>query len=208
MYLYAQEHQDEVDQLLDRTKLEMQVAVQSGGPSPRVLPGPTTSQALKASGENAQVGSYCIPSKGKKRERCDQNLDPSKRERNVKVEDADVSPLKRERSMKPEELSSNLDKDGALTNIAGVERLVQLMQQDQNDGSRKVSDVASRRTMLAGVIGNTEKEECLTCFLQLGGLRLLDEWLQEAHKGKVGDAGSPKEGDKGVEDLLIALLRA
>ncbi len=48
--------------------------------------------------------------------------------------------------------------------------------------------------------------------MHLGGLWSLDDWLQEAHKGKVGEGveggGSPKECDKGVEDLLLALLQA
>jgi hypothetical protein len=126
----------------------------------------------------------------------------------VKLEDAEASPLKRERSMKPEEIISNLDKDGGLVDVTGVDSLVQLMQQDQNDGSKKVADVTARRTKLVNVIAATEKEKCLNWFLHLGGLRLLDEWLQEAHKGKAGDAGSPREGDKGVEELLLGLLRA
>jgi hypothetical protein len=45
-------HQEEVDLLLDRTKLEMQAAVQSGGPSPRALRGLISSsqQQLKGGG--------------------------------------------------------------------------------------------------------------------------------------------------------------
>jgi hypothetical protein len=35
---------------------------------------------------------------------------------------------------------------------------------------------------------------------------LLDDWLQEIHKGKVGEVGSPKKCYKGVEDLLLTLL--
>ena len=205
---HPQEHQEEVDELLDRTKLEMQAATQAGGPSPRVLSGSTTFQHLKGASESVQNGSYSAAGKCKKRERSDQNLDPSKRERNVKLDDAEASPLKRERSMKPEEITSNLDKDGGLVDVTGVDSLVQLMQQDQNDGSKKVADVTVRRTKLVNVIAATENEECLNCFLHLGGLRLLDEWLQEAHKGKAGDAGSPREGDKGVEELLLGLLRA
>ncbi|KAG0622449.1 hypothetical protein M758_3G098200 [Ceratodon purpureus] len=205
---YTNEHQEEVDELLDRTKLEMQAATQAGGPSPRVLSGSTTLQHVKGASESVQNGSYSAAGKCKKRERTDQNLDPSKRERNVKLEDAEASPLKRERSMKPEEIISNLDKDGGLVDVTGVDSLVQLMQQDQNDGSKKVADVTARRTKLVNIIAATEKEECLNWFLHLGGLRLLDEWLQEAHKGKAGDAGSPREGDKGVEELLLGLLRA
>lgn len=205
---HPQEHQEEVDELLDRTKLEMQAATQTGGPSPRILSGSTTFQHLKGASESVQNGSYSAAGKCKKRERSDQNLDPSKRERNVKLEDAEASPLKRERSMKPEDIISNLDKDGGLVDVTSVDSLVQLMQQDQNDGSKKVTDITARRTKLANVIAATEKEECQNYFLHLGGLRLLDEWLQEAHKGKAGDAGSPREGDKGVEELLLGLLRA
>ncbi|XP_024380672.1 uncharacterized protein [Physcomitrium patens] len=205
---YTNEHQEEVDELLDRTKLEMQAATQAGGPSPRNLSGSTTVQLLKGVSESAQNGSYSAAGKCKKRERSDQNVDLTKRERNVKLEDAEGSPLKRERSMKPEEIISNLDKDGGLADLTGVECLVQLMQQDQNDGNKKVADISGRRTKLANIIAATEKDECLSLFLHLGGLRLLDEWLQEAHKGKAGDAGSPREGDKGVEELLLGLLRA
>ncbi|KAG6545386.1 hypothetical protein Mapa_013235 [Marchantia paleacea] len=206
---YTNEHQDEVDQLLERTKLEMQAVVQSGGPSPRSLTGPTSSQQLKSSSEVAQNVTFSVSNKGKKkRERADQTLEPSKRERSLKSEDGESSPLKRERSMKPEEIASITDKDGGLQNPSCVERLVQLMQQDQNDGVRKAADVSSRRTMLAGVVAATERDDCLSRFVQLGGLPMLDDWLQEAHKGKVGDGGSPKEGDKGVEELLLTLLRA
>jgi hypothetical protein len=63
--------------------------------------------------------------------------------------------------------------------------------------------------MLAGVIAATENSECLNQFVHLGGLCSLDDWLQEAHKGKLGgDGGSLKDCDKVVEDLLLALLRA
>ncbi|CAM6062401.1 unnamed protein product [Sphagnum tenellum] len=62
--------------------------------------------------------------------------------------------------------------------------------------------------MLAGVIVATENAECLNQSVHLGGLCLLDDWLQEAHKGKVGEVGNPKEYDKGVEDLLLTFLRA
>ncbi|OAE32158.1 hypothetical protein AXG93_2912s1480 [Marchantia polymorpha subsp. ruderalis] len=205
---YTDEHQDEVHQLLERTKLEMQAVVQSGGPSPRSLTGPTSSQQLKPSSEVAQNVTVCVSNKGKKRERADQTLKPSKRERSWKSEDGESSPLKRERSMRPEEIASITDKDGGLQNPSCVERLVQLMQQDQNDGVRKAADVSSRRTILAGVVAATERDDCLSRFVQLGGLPMLDDWLQEAHKGKVGDGGSPKEGEKGVEELLLTLLRA
>ncbi|CAM6096346.1 unnamed protein product [Calypogeia fissa] len=209
---YTDEHQDEVDQLLERTKLEMQAAVQSGGPSPSpraaLSGGPTSSQQLKTGSDAVQNATYSASNKSKKRERADQNLEPSKRERSAKSEDGELSPSKRERSMKPEEIASITDKDGGLLNQEGVKVLVQLMQQDRNDGVRKSTDVSARRTMLAAVVAATERDDCLSRFVVLGGLPMLDDWLQEAHKGKVGDGGSPKEGDKGVEELLLTLLKA
>ncbi|CAK9188835.1 unnamed protein product [Sphagnum troendelagicum] len=112
-----------------------------------------------------------------------------------------------------DEIANILDKDGGLLNVGVVERLVQLMPNDpQDDVVSKVADVLACRSMLAGVIAATENAECLNQFVHLGGLWSLDDWLQEAHKGKVGEGveggGSPKECDKGVEDLLLALLQA
>jgi hypothetical protein len=212
-------HQEEVDLLLGRTKLEMQAAVQSGGPSPRALTRLiSSSRQLKGSGgvDSVQNVLYSLSGKkGKKRERADQNLDPSggKRERNVKFDDhPDTSTLRREQSMKLDEIATILNKDGGLLNVGVVEHLVQLMPNDPQEGTggRKLAPdvVVARRSMLAGVIAATENAECLNQFVHLGGLRLLDDWLQEAHKGKVGEVGSPKECDKGVEDLLLTLLRA
>ncbi|CAK9196922.1 unnamed protein product, partial [Sphagnum troendelagicum] len=213
---YTDEHQEEVDLLLDRTKLEMQAASsQSGGASPRALTGPNipSSPQLQASVEGVQQNAlYSLPAagKGKKRERADQNSDPSKTEHNVKFDDPDTSTLKRERSMKYDKIATILDKDGGLLNVGVVEHLVQLMRNDLlQDGGRKVADVVAHRTMLAGVIAATENSECLNQFVHLGGLCSLDDWLQEAHKCKIGgDGGSLKECDKVVEDLLLALLRA
>ncbi|CAK9196861.1 unnamed protein product [Sphagnum troendelagicum] len=213
---YTDEHQEEVDLLLDRTKLEMQAASsQSGGASPRALTGPNipSSPQLQASVEGVQQNAlYSLPAagKGKKRERADQNSDPSKTEHNVKFDDPDTSTLKRERSMKYDKIATILDKDGGLLNVGVVEHLVQLMRNDLlQDGGRKVADVVAHRTMLAGVIAATENSECLNQFVHLGGLCSLDDWLQEAHKAKIGgDGGSLKECDKLVEDLLLALLRA
>ncbi|KAG1327002.1 hypothetical protein COCNU_01G009360 [Cocos nucifera] len=62
--------------------------------------------------------------------------------------------------------------------------------------------------MLADVIAATDKDDCLRRFVQLRGVPVLDDWLQEAHKGKTGDGNSPKESDKATEELLLALLRA
>jgi hypothetical protein len=112
-----------------------------------------------------------------------------------------------------DEIANIPDKDGGLLNVGVVERLVQLMPNDpQDDVVSKVAHVLACRSMLAGLIAATENAECLNQFVHLGGLWSLDDWLQEAHKGKVGEGieggGSPKECGKGVEDLLLALLQA
>ncbi|KAJ7531482.1 hypothetical protein O6H91_14G045400 [Diphasiastrum complanatum] len=203
----SQDHQEEVNQLLDRTKLEMQAAVQSGVASPRALAGNPSSQQPKANSDNVPNSALSI-AKNKKRERTDQNSEPSKRERSAKAEESEPPLVKRDRSMKADDVLAITDKDGGLFNLAGVDKLVDLMHQEQNDAHRKVVDVAFRRIMLAGIIAATEKEDCLNRFVQLGGLPKLDDWLQEAHKGKFGDGESPKEGEKVFEDLLITLLRA
>ncbi|XP_024530770.1 uncharacterized protein LOC9645736 isoform X2 [Selaginella moellendorffii] len=206
---YTDEHQEEVDQLLNRTKLEMQAAIQQpGARSPRAL-------ALSHS-EHPQtpVGG----SKGKKRERSDSGHEPSSNTTNTnaaaaatpkraKADDSESSFVKS--STKPEEIASIIDKDGGLCSLAGVEKLVSLMQQDRNDGIRKPMEVASRRIMLAGVVASTDKQECRDRLVQLGGLAVLDDWLQEAHKGKSGsDCGHPAELDKVLDELLLTLLRA
>ncbi|CAL9196790.1 unnamed protein product [Musa hybrid cultivar] len=40
-------------------------------------------------------------------------------------------------------------------------------------------------------------------FVQLRGVPVLDDWLQEVRKGKTGDGFSFKESDKVVEDFLV-----
>jgi hypothetical protein len=86
---------------LDRTKLEMQADIQSsGGPSSRALTGPVvSSQQPNVSSVEVRLGYvlYSLPGNGKKRECADQNLDPSKWEQNVKLDDPDdTSTLKQE----------------------------------------------------------------------------------------------------------------
>jgi len=153
--------------------------------------------------------------KGKKRKRADQNLDSSggKWEQNVKFDDhPDTSTLKCEQNMKLDEIATILNKDGGLLNVGVVEHLVSLMPNDPHEGigGRKLAPdvVVACRNMLVGVIVAIENAECFNQFVHLGGLCLLDDWLQEVHKGKVGEVGNLKEYDKGVEDLLLTLLRA
>lgn len=183
----------------------MHAAVQSGGRSPKTLNGPTSTPQIKASSDSVQNSATSFPSqvKGKKRERGgDQGSEPIKRERSLKTDDGDSGHFRPENMLKSE-ITKITDK-GGLFDIEGVEKLVQLMHPDRTE---KKIDLAGR-IMLADVITATDRMDCLGRFVQLGGLPVLDEWLQEVHKGKVGDGSSPKEGDKSVEEFLLALLHA
>ncbi|XP_062106794.1 uncharacterized protein LOC133818104 isoform X2 [Humulus lupulus] len=201
---YINERQEEVDKLLDKTRLEMHGGVQSGGRSPKPLNGPSSTPQLKSGSDIVQnsASSFSSQAKGKKRERGDQGTDSVKRERLVKVEDGDSGQFRPENMIKSE-IAKITDK-GGLVDLAGVEKLVQLMQPDSAD---KKIDLAGR-IMLVDVIAVTDRYDCLGRFVQLRGLPVLDEWLQEVHKGKIGDSCSPKECDKSVEEFLLALLRA
>ncbi|KAL5582468.1 hypothetical protein UlMin_014910 [Ulmus minor] len=201
---YINERQEEVDHLLDKTRLEMHGAVQSGGRSPKPLNGPSSTPQLKSGSDSVQnsTSSFSSQGKGKKRERGDPGSDSVKRERLCKTEDGDFGQLRAENMLKSE-IAKITDKRGLL-DIAGVEKLVQLMQPDSAD---KKIDLAGR-IMLVDVIALTERYDCLERFVQLRGLPVLDEWLQEVHKGKLGDGSSPKESDKSVEEFLFALLRS
>ncbi|KAF8407950.1 hypothetical protein HHK36_007090 [Tetracentron sinense] len=201
---YINERQEEVDQLLDKTRIEMHGAVQSGGRSPKSLNGPTSTPQLKHGSDSLQNNATSLTSqvKGKKRERGDQGSDPIKRERSFKADDGDSGQFRPENMLKSE-IARMTDK-GGLIDFQGVEKLVQLMQPDR--GEKKI-DLACRM-MLVDAIAATDKVDCLGRFVQLRGLPVLDEWLQEVHKGKTGDGSSPKESDKAVEEFLFALLRA
>ncbi|KAG4969834.1 hypothetical protein JHK82_035534 [Glycine max] len=201
---YLNERQEEVNQLLDKTKLEMHGAVQSGGRSPKPLNGPTSTQSLKSGSDNVQnSSSFGAQGKGKKRERGDQGSDSSKKERLFKVEDGDSGQFRPE-SMLKSEIAKITDNKGGLVDFEAVDRLVQLMQPDSGD---KKIDLAGRM-MLVDVIALTDRYECLCGFVQHRGLPVLDEWLQEVHKGKISDGNMPKESDKSIDEFLLALLRA
>uniref|UniRef100_A0A0D9YY33 BAH domain-containing protein n=2 Tax=Oryza glumipatula TaxID=40148 RepID=A0A0D9YY33_9ORYZ len=197
---YINERQEEVNRLLHRTRQEMHTAVQQGGRSPKRLTGPSASQQLKAGSDGAQ---NCGSSKGKKRERGEQGIDQIKRDRDrtLKTDDTEPGNLKGD-NMKSE--IAKITEKGVLPHAEAVEKLVHLMQLDRTE--RKL-DFAGR-VMLADVITATENPDCLGRFVQLRGLPVFDDWLQEAHKGKSGEGGSPKETDKPMEELLLALLRA
>ncbi|CAL5441242.1 unnamed protein product [Camellia sinensis] len=196
---YIDERQEEVDKLLHKTQIEMHATVQPGGRSPKPINGPTSQ--LKPGSDNVQSAtSFPSHAKGKKRERTD-GSEPLKRDRSSKTDDGDSYQFKSESTLKYE--ISKITEKGGLIDPEGVEKLVQLIQPDRSE--RKTELVS--RSMLAGVIAATEKFDCLNRFVQLKGLPVLDGWLQDIHKGKIGD-GSPKDGDKSVEEFLLVLLRA
>ncbi|XAR71192.1 hypothetical protein NMG60_11028345 [Bertholletia excelsa] len=179
-------------------------AVQSGGQSPKPLNGPSGTQQLRPGSESVQNSPSPLTSqvKGKKRDRTDQVADLAKRERVSRAEDTDSGQWRAENLLRSE-IAKITDK-GGLVSFEGVERLVQLMRPDNAD---KKIDLASR-IMLADVIAVTDSYDCLGWFVKLMGLPVLDEWLQEVHKGKIGDGSSPRESEKSVDEFLLVLLHA
>ncbi|KAG6683613.1 uncharacterized protein LOC122289887 isoform X1 [Carya illinoinensis] len=195
---FLNEQQEEIDQLLYQTQIRMHATLQPGGRSPKPMSGPTSTSQLKAGSDSVQNSASSLPSqvKGKKRERADQGSEPVKRERTMKTDDGDSGLSRVESNLKSEILK--FTEKGGLIDSEGVERLVQLMLPERNE--KKID--LNGRSMLAGVIAATDKFDCLGQFVQLRGVPVFDEWLQEVHKGKIGD------GEKNVEEFLLVLLRA
>lgn len=202
------EHQEEVDQLLTRRRPDMLTATHTGGRSLRTLNLHGPSQQLKLSSEKMQNGSFLSQEKSKKREGTDQNTDPAKTECSSKAGDSCAGHFKHGHAVRPVEIASIIDKYGGLENSAGVEHLIHLMQEHVDDSAKKGTDLISWRTLLVEVIANTNRDDCLNQFVQIGGLLIMDEWLQAAHKGKNGGGGSPKGGDPIDDELLLMLLHA
>ncbi|KAK4773339.1 hypothetical protein SAY87_028358 [Trapa incisa] len=173
---------------------------QSNGRSPRNTSSLMPASQLKPGVDSLQSSSP-LPSqsKGKKRERPDQSIESVKRERTSKVGDDDSCCLNSESLLKSE--IAKVVERGPLVDIEGVERLVQVMLVEINE--KKID--LSYRTMLANIIVTTEKSDCLSRFVQIRGLSVLDDWLQDIHKRKTG---SPKDNDKAAEEFLLVLLHA
>ncbi|KAJ8753527.1 hypothetical protein K2173_022768 [Erythroxylum novogranatense] len=201
---YVDERQEEVDQLLCKTRLEMHATVQPGGRSPKPMNGPTTTSQLKSAPDGVQnsTSSFHSQTKGKKRDRVDQGSEPVKRERPTKLDDGDADNNKPECFWKSE-IAKFTDK-GGLVDSEAVEKLVQLMQPEKCE--KKINLIG--RSILAGVVAATDKIDCLNWFVQMRGLPVFDEWLQEVHKGKIGSGSGLKDSDKSIEDFLLVLLRA
>lgn len=204
MISFLQERQEEVDQLLYKTRIEMHATMQQGGRSPKPLNGPTSTSQLKPSYDSVQNSVSSFPSqvKGKKRERGDQGSEPVKKERSTKMDDGDSGHGRSENVLRSE--ISKITENGGLVDFEGVEKFVQLMVPDRNE--RKIDLVC--RSMLAGVVAAADKFDCLSKFVQVKGLHVFDEWLQEVHKGKIGDGSNPKDGDKAIEEFPLVSLRA
>ncbi|KZV39693.1 hypothetical protein F511_22718 [Dorcoceras hygrometricum] len=201
---YINERQEEIDQLLYKTRTEMHGTLQPGDRSPKQVNSPSSTALLKPGCDSGQNSGTSIPSqvKGKKRERGDHGTEPIKRERSFRLDDCESIQCKPGTNLKPD--IARITEKGGVTNLDGVEKLIQLMQSSRTDRNRDLLG----RSMLAGVVAATDKVDCLEGFVQLRGLPVLDEWLQDIHKGKIGDGYSLKDGDKSVEEFLLVLLRA
>ncbi|KAK9198000.1 hypothetical protein WN944_013183 [Citrus x changshan-huyou] len=178
--------------------------MQQGGRSPKPLNGPTSTSQLKPSSDSVQNSVSSFPSqvKGKKRERGDQGSKPVKKESSTKMDDRDSGHGRSENVLRSE--ISKITENGGLVDFEGVEKFVQLMVPDRNE--RKIDLVC--RSMLAGVVAAADKFDCLSRFVQVKGLHVFNEWLQEVHKGKIGDGSNPKDGDKAIEEFPLVSLRA
>ncbi|GAA0158300.1 hypothetical protein LIER_15370 [Lithospermum erythrorhizon] len=196
---YVNELQEEVDQLLYKTRIEMHGTVPTGGRSPKPINGPTSISQLRPGSDSMQNHSHV---KGKKRERGDHHNDPVKRESSVKMEDGSSCLLRTQSSLRSE--IAKITEKGGLVDSEGVDKLVHLMQPDKLEKKMDLGYCS----MLAGVIAATDKFDCLNRFVQLKGLPVLDEWLQNIHKGKTGNGSTLKDSDKFVEEFLLVLLSA
>ncbi|CAL9768212.1 unnamed protein product [Musa acuminata subsp. burmannicoides] len=197
------DRQEEVHQLLNKTRLEMNTAPQSGGNSP-TLNGPTSTQQPKSGSESVHdTNSSVLPqTKGKKRDKSDQVSEFIKREHSAKPDDGGSVSFKSENMVKTEIVK--ITEKGRLVSSKGVDKLLNLMQLHRSE--RKID--ASVRILVADVIAATDRYDCLGRFVQLNGVPILDDWLQEVYKWKTSDGSSPKESDKAIEELILALLRA
>ncbi|KAF3566015.1 hypothetical protein DY000_02011531 [Brassica cretica] len=188
---YIDERQQEVDNLLCKS-------LQQCGCSPRL----TTSQGKTGTEGMQNSSSSSSQGKGRKRERGDQGSESVKRERSSRVDDSGSGFVRKESSLKSE--IAKITERGRLVDSEGVEKLVQLMLPEKNE---KKTDLIGR-SILASAVAATDKFDCLSRFVQLRGLSVFDEWLQEIHRRKIGDGSSPKDNDRSLDEFLLILLRA
>lgn len=156
-----------------------QLEGQSQGPS---SPAPVSSEWSRPYG-----------SKGKKRHRSEQDADSHQQISSPKLEDSSTKSQKYERGVDGVDVSTLPDTKGGLDSLSRVDELVYFMQQLQNDCSNKSSDEITKQINIAGLIAATDQGDCLKHFIAVGGLRYLNDWVQEACKGKVSDSENKKE---------------
>ncbi|KAL6541959.1 hypothetical protein OROGR_011445 [Orobanche gracilis] len=200
---FFMDQQAELDQILYKTWKEMHLTLQPGARSPKQSNCLKSISPLKPASDSGQnSGNSCPPqAKGKKRERGEHGSDPSKRGRFTRSDNGDSVQCKSESNLKYE--IAKITEKGVV-DLEGIEKLVQLMQPNRREGKMDLGI----RAMFATILASTDKVDCLNRFVHLRGLPVLDGWLQDIHKGKIGDGNNLKDGDKSVEEFLLVLLRA
>jgi len=169
-------------------------------PSPTQFEGQSQGPSSPAPLSSEWSRPYC--SKGKKRHWSDQDADSHQQISSPKLEDSSTKAQKNEHSIELVDVSTLSDTKGGLDSLSRVDQLVSFMQQLQNDCINKSPDEITKRINIAGMIAATEQGNCLKHFIDVGGLRSLDDWVQEACKGKVSDSENMKE------EFISALLNA
>ncbi|XP_009398693.2 uncharacterized protein LOC103983218 isoform X1 [Musa acuminata AAA Group] len=90
-------------------------------------------------------------------------------------------------------------RDG-LSSLARVEELLSMIQKLNDCTTSNLGDAVRQWSTVAGVLAATDHKECLNQFLELNGLSLLNQWLQEALNLSVDVNGIV------VEELICSLL--
>ncbi|EMS57446.1 Putative cysteine-rich receptor-like protein kinase 39 [Triticum urartu] len=161
---------------------------------------PSASQQLDPCSDGVQ---NCGASAGTKNNRDRERIDSAKGNGvyPLNVDESKFENVKRDIAWsKIKEITEN----DRLYDAEAAEKLVQLLQLDRTE--QKIG--LAGRARVADIIAATENPDFLGRFIQLRGLPILNEWLQQIHKGKSAEGGGPKETDKPIEELIHALLRA
>ncbi|KAL6010672.1 hypothetical protein ACLOJK_001110 [Asimina triloba] len=101
-----------------------------------------------------------------------------------------------------EGFSNHMKMPDGLETITRVEQLISLMQKDSCSTTKSTAEVTQCWATVTSVLTATENVEYLRLFIDLGGLRHLDRWLQEAQRSKIDSS------DKALEDLISSVLGA
>lgn len=133
--------------------------------------------------------------KGKKRTWLEQDSGSYHQISSSKLANNSAKSQKCEHSTKLEDACSVILIKGGMDSQSKVEQLVLLMQQHMNKSPELIKKIT-------GVLAATEEGNCLNHFVHMGGLSSLNEWLQDACKGKV------VESDNLKEEFIIELLNA